>query len=106
MEEYIKSERSLKKTRRKLEEAIAKKMPHNKIGDALDAYDAAVQAKQRAVRNIKSEYLFLNCERDIKPPIDGIYVMKELIKQCLCDLDEEDYFDLMASLEQKRVKQK
>ena len=98
VDEYIKSERKLKKARHNLEDAIAEKRPHEEIGDALDEYDDAVKAKQRAVRNIKSEYLFLTCERDVKPPIDGIYVMKEIIKQVVKDLDEDDYEDLMESL--------
>lgn len=106
VDEYIKSERKLKKARHNLEDAIAEKRPHEEIGDALDEYDDAVKAKQRAVRNIKSEYLFLTCERDVKPPIDGIYVMKELIKQVVCELNDEDYLDLMASLKQKRAKSK
>ena len=98
VEDYIKSERKLKKTRMALEQSISFKAPHESISKALAEYDEAVKAKQRAVRNIKSEYLFMTCERDVKPPIDGIYVMKEIIKQVVKDLDEDDYEDLMESL--------
>lgn len=98
IDDYIKSERKLKKTRMALEQSISFKAPHESISKALAEYDEAVKAKQRAVRNIKSEYLFMTCERDVKPPIDGIYVMKEIIKQVVKDLDEDDYEDLMESL--------
>ena len=98
VDDYIKSERKLKKTRMALEQSISFKAPHESISKALAEYDEAVKAKQRAVRNIKSEYLFMTCERDVKPPIDGIYVMKEIIKQVVKDLDEDDYEDLMESL--------
>ena len=106
VENYIKSERRLKKARMALEQSISFKKPHEAISKALVEYDEALKEKQRAVRNIKSEYMFMTCERDVKPPIDGIYVMKELIKQVVKDLDDEDYEDLMETLRNKRAKTK
>ena len=101
VDEYIKSERALKKARLKLNNAIISKCDHATIWDMLIAYDEAIKRKQRAVRNIKSEYLFMTCERDVKPPIDGVYVMKEIIKQLLKSLNEEEYEDLLESIKEK-----
>lgn len=106
VDDYIKSERKLKKTRKALELSIKFKESHEVISKALEEYDEACKEKQRAVRNIKSEYLFLTCERDVKPPIDGIYVMKELIKQVVKELDDDEYEDLMETLKQKKIKTK
>lgn len=99
---YVKASQKLKSTRRKLEETIQLNESTGSILNALDAYDIAIKEKKDAVRNIKNEYLFLNCERDIKPPIDGMYVMTTIIKNYIQGVDDETFEEIKKLIDSVR----
>ena len=99
---YIESTKAVKKTRRQLEHAIVMEYTSDKIMKALKNYDIAQKNLRISVRNIKNEYLFLNGERKIKPPLDGAYVMNKLIKNICKNMSDEDFEDLMHEAQQIR----
>lgn len=87
--------------RKTLLNEIAISINGDKLRKYLLNYETALKNKQTAVRNIKNEYLFLNSERNIKPPIDGKYVMRELVKRAIQGMSEEEYEDLQFELKNK-----
>lgn len=99
---YIKASQKLKASRRKLEHTILMGEPSNVIQAALDAYDDAAKGKRNAVKNIKNEYLFLNCERDVKPPIDGMYIMTTIIKNYIKGVDDETFKEIKSMINKAR----
>lgn len=103
---YIKSESMLKKTRRQLEHEIKMSENNKALIKALQNYDIAVKNKQLAVRSIKNEYLFLTGERKVKPPIDGRYVMHELIKNVCNDMSDEEYEEVMLKINREKRKKR
>ena len=98
VEDYIVYEKQQRSARKKLEKAIDNSNNKEEIMECLHKYDGAVLGKQQALRVIKCEYLFLNGERDIKPPIDGEYVAHALVKKIIKNMEEEERNDLLFFL--------
>lgn len=96
VEMYVLSERQLKKTRKTL---VGLLEDDEEKKDAFYSYEKAIEKKQAAVRAIKNEYLFMNGSRDVRPPIDGTYVMTELIKSVLGNMNEELYNEVIDIIE-------
>lgn len=108
VEQYVSTERKL----RKCEKDFAREIDNiredfkdneafvsaiNKIEIIVNNWQTALENKQIAVRNIKNEHLFLSGGGGtLQPPIDGAYVMRELIKQVLTDMNEDDFEEVFA----------
>lgn len=100
---YIEAEKRAKKARAELMKFVD---GNEELEPIFINYEYANKMKRDAVRAIKNEFLFLNGSRDVRPPIDGMYVMVELIKDVLSKLDEESYEEALNLITLSRAKKK
>lgn len=106
VERYVESERKYKKARARIKKLVG---TDEELKSAFEDYEYWTDMKKKSVRAIKNEFLFLNGGRNVKPPIDGMYVMTELIKTVLTRMDDEAYeeaMDMLAIYRETRKKQK
>lgn len=103
VEHFVIADRKLKKAKRALEQLL---IDDKEKHDALKQFIFALKTKEAAVIELRNESVFLSGGRDLKPPIDGEYVMIELIKSVLGGLEDELYDDAIEIIELHRARNK
>lgn len=103
VEHFVIADRKLKKAKRALEQLL---IDDKEKHDALKQFIFALKTKEAAVKELRNESIFLSGGRDLKPPIDGEYVMIELIKHVLGGLEDELYDDAIEIIELHRARNK
>lgn len=103
VEHFVVADRKLKKAKRKLEQLLSDDKEKH---DAFKQFIFALKTKEAAVIELRNESIFLSGGRDLKPPIDGEYVMIELIKRVLGGLEDELYDDAIEIIELHRDRNK
>ena len=103
VEHFVVADRKLKKAKRALEQLL---IDDKEKHDAFKQFIFALKTKEAAVIELRNESVFLSGGRDLKPPIDGEYVMLELIKSVLGGLEDELYDDAIEIIELHRARNK
>lgn len=103
VEHFVIADRKLKKAKRALEQLL---IDDKEKHDAFKQFIFALKTKEAAVKELRNESIFLSGGRDLKPPIDGEYVMIELIKSVLGGLEDELYDDAIEIIELHRARNK